>query len=196
MDLKELVPSLDTKKRYNCIYTPGYIDKLGELGFLQNLQHKDQKYITCGMQFMLGPQQYISTVTVNIEASQQYQAKMSSEGISRAMSLWHSIIWQYKNAMANCSRQVLRGSGVWFDHNNLQRLQQVNEEIQTTEFPMNDVIGILMASKMPNQSGDFVQLQHNLNELARVDNPLFQHAMNIGSLSVLQNRLQMPSRRY
>ena len=148
------------------------------------------------MQFMLGPQQYISTVTVNTEASKQYQAKMSSEGISRAMSLWHSIIWQYKNAMANCSRQVLRGSGVWFDHNNLQRLQQVNEEIQTTEFPMNDVIGILMASKMPNQSGDFVQLQHNLNELARVDNPLFQHAMNIGSLSVLQNRLQMPSRRY
>jgi len=40
MDLKELVPSLDTNKRYNCTYTPGYIDELGELGFLQNLQHK------------------------------------------------------------------------------------------------------------------------------------------------------------
>ena len=85
---------------------------------------------------------------------------------------------------------------VWFDHNNLQRLQQVDEEIRTTEFPMNDVIGILMASNMPNQNGDFVQLQHNLDELAHVDNPLFQHAMNIGSLSVLQNRLQMPAMRY
>jgi hypothetical protein len=112
------------------------------------------------------------------------------------MSLWHSIIWQYKNAMANCSRQVMRGSGVWFDHNNLQRIQGVDEEMRTSEFPMNDVIAILMASKMPNQNGDFVQLQQNLDELARVDNPLFQHAMNIGSLSVLQNRLQMPARRY
>ena len=62
MDLKELVPSLGTKKRYNCIYTPGYIDELGELEFLQNLQYKHLKYITCGMQFILGPQQYISVL--------------------------------------------------------------------------------------------------------------------------------------
>ena len=49
MELKELAPSLDTTKRYNCTCMSGFSDELGELGFLRNLQHKDLRYITCGM---------------------------------------------------------------------------------------------------------------------------------------------------
>jgi len=55
-DLDKLGPSLSTTQLYNCSCAAGFTDELADkhtpgsgLGILQNLQHRDLKYVTCGL---------------------------------------------------------------------------------------------------------------------------------------------------
>jgi len=55
-DLNKLGPSLSTTQSYNCSCAAGFTDELADkhnsgsgLGILHNLQHRDLKYVTCGL---------------------------------------------------------------------------------------------------------------------------------------------------
>jgi len=88
-ELNKVGPSLSTTQSYNCSCAAGYTDELAEkhssgsgLGILHNLQHRDLKYVTCGLKC---PAVYENVMKVYDTAA---CACLNSRGCSQAMNVY------------------------------------------------------------------------------------------------------------